>query len=367
MTNPTPTSGAADLPEALYTIQRYEVVDCIDSKHVPAVIPNPHGPWVRYEDHLAALAGVQTAPAAVQPALSAAQAGVPVDAVALEAALRAIEQAIGLIGEPADERMRAVRRVLRGAVIVADDAAAPQHSLSPAPAQPGQEGERDYPPLPPHDHYHQGRFSDPVKGWSAASMRAYVDAARAARTAQAPAVPAVGVNAEQRRMIDVIADKIEDGTLFQSGIYSRKDLARFVRNMLDATSELAQGAGITPAPFGWVKSAEVESARAHGGSINLWLKKYDCDTPIFAAAPRPEQEAQRPDAGLSKADADLLEKAISDFEDCGETDVLDADLRRFAAMGYLECTLYHTLPAAQDAIDSARAAQQEPAQGVPKT
>lgn len=55
MTNPTPTSGAADLPEALHPIQRYEVVDCIDSKHVPAVIPNPHGPWVRYEDHAAAL------------------------------------------------------------------------------------------------------------------------------------------------------------------------------------------------------------------------------------------------------------------------------------------------------------------------
>lgn len=55
----TPTSGAADLPEALRSIQRFEVVDCIDDKHVPAVIPNPHGPWVRYEDHIAALAAEQ--------------------------------------------------------------------------------------------------------------------------------------------------------------------------------------------------------------------------------------------------------------------------------------------------------------------
>ena len=47
----TPTSGAA--------IQRFEVVDCIDDKHVPAVIPKPHGPWVRYEDHIAALAAGQ--------------------------------------------------------------------------------------------------------------------------------------------------------------------------------------------------------------------------------------------------------------------------------------------------------------------
>lgn len=53
MTNTT-TSGAADLPEALRSIQRFEVVDCIDDKHVPAVIPKPHGPWVRYEDHIAA-------------------------------------------------------------------------------------------------------------------------------------------------------------------------------------------------------------------------------------------------------------------------------------------------------------------------
>ena len=52
----TTTSGAADLPEALRSIQRFEVVDCIDDKHIPAVIPNPHGPWVRYEDHIAALA-----------------------------------------------------------------------------------------------------------------------------------------------------------------------------------------------------------------------------------------------------------------------------------------------------------------------
>lgn len=40
-------------------ITRYEVVDCIDSKHVPAIIPNGAGPWVRYEDHIAALVEAQ--------------------------------------------------------------------------------------------------------------------------------------------------------------------------------------------------------------------------------------------------------------------------------------------------------------------
>ena len=71
---PTPTSGAADLPEALRSIQRFEVVDCIDDNHVPAVIPKPHGPWVRYEDHIAALAAVQA---------TAAQAGVQDDLITL--------------------------------------------------------------------------------------------------------------------------------------------------------------------------------------------------------------------------------------------------------------------------------------------
>ena len=45
----------------------------------------------------------------------------PVDFTTLGAAMRAIQQAIGLIGAPTDERMRAVRRVLRGAVVVAED------------------------------------------------------------------------------------------------------------------------------------------------------------------------------------------------------------------------------------------------------
>ena len=65
--NTTPTSGAADLPEALRSTQRFEVVDCIDDKHVPAVIPNPHGPWVRYEDHIAALAAGQATAAPAEP------------------------------------------------------------------------------------------------------------------------------------------------------------------------------------------------------------------------------------------------------------------------------------------------------------
>lgn len=54
------------------------------------------------------------------------------------------------------------------------DAALLEPSPSPAPAQPGQEGERDYPPLPECDATTVGLG----EVWNRHSMRAYVDAAR---------------------------------------------------------------------------------------------------------------------------------------------------------------------------------------------
>ena len=58
-----------------------------------------------------------------------------------------------------------------------------------------------------------------------------------APTAQpAPATQQAGATKEHLRLVRVIADKIEDGTLFQSGIYSNKDLARFVRNVADSAA-----------------------------------------------------------------------------------------------------------------------------------
>lgn len=62
---------------------------------------------------------------------------------------------------------------------------------------------------------------------------------------------------------------------------------------------------------------------------------------------------------LTPADADQLEKAITDFDECGETDVPDAALQRFAAMGYLECVHYNVLPTAQKAIDATRSQAKE--------
>ena len=61
----------------------------------------------------------------------------PVDFTTLGAAMRAIQQAIELIGAPTDERMRAVRRVLRGAVIVAED----DGKVAPLPSPKAQEAD----------------------------------------------------------------------------------------------------------------------------------------------------------------------------------------------------------------------------------
>lgn len=72
--------------------------------------------------------------AAPTPQADSAPAAAPADTVVLEAALRAIHQAIKLIGEPDTERLRTVRRVLRGAVVVAEDSNTPQADSVTAPA-----------------------------------------------------------------------------------------------------------------------------------------------------------------------------------------------------------------------------------------
>lgn len=98
---------------------------------------------------------------------------------------------------------------------------------------------------------------------------------------QAPATQQAGATKEHVRLVRVIADKIEDGTLFRSGIYSNKDLARFVRNVADAaapqfpTTQAADSV-TAPAPppeceteaekrafaFGWFKALEAERMKA---------------------------------------------------------------------------------------------------------
>lgn len=86
------------------------------------------------------------------------------------------------------------------------------------------------------------------------------------------------------------------------------------------------------------------------------LKAHILKTPFAAPASGGEAPAE---GVLTIEDAELLQKAVDDFEDSGETDVPDAALQRFAAMGFLECTHYNVMPAAHEAIDAAMAAKSQ--------
>ena len=76
-------------------------------------------------------------------------------------------------------------------------------------------------------------FSDEEGGELMSALCALRDWAHAQ---PAPATQQAGATKEHVRLVRVIADKIEDGTLFRSGVYSNKDLASFVRNVADAAA-----------------------------------------------------------------------------------------------------------------------------------
>ena len=52
--------------------------------------------------------------------------------------------------------------------------------------------------------------------------------------------------------------------------------------------------------FGWINSSELAQARLHGGSVNMWLEKYDCDFPVYTAPP------QRPWVGLTEGEREEI-------------------------------------------------------------
>jgi hypothetical protein len=110
-------------------------------------------------------------------------------------------------------------------------------------------------------------------------------------------------------------------------------------------------------PFGYWFTDDPKAYAMPGSGFKLGSKPPQNAINMVALYDRPAPAATA-DA-LTVEDAELLQRAVADFEDCGETDVPDAALRRFAAMGYLECVHYHVMPAAKDAIDAALAAQQK--------
>jgi len=184
-TTRTPASGAADKvlaylddlsDDAAAHIFPSDLAKCMTSECVVEVVSvragNPNErtvPLFSREQVVAALASTPAQPVAE-----------PADTVVLNAAMRAIQQAIELIGAPTDERMRAVRRVLRGAVIVAED----DGKVAPLPSA-------AYAALPEYGINTASHAHFRVLGFTADQMRAFADATHALRAShgQAPAQP----------------------------------------------------------------------------------------------------------------------------------------------------------------------------------
>lgn len=114
--------------------------------------------------------------APTSPAEQQAPSAAAADTVALQAALRAIHQAIDLIGEPDTERLRTVRRVLRGAVIVAEDAGEAATAPQPAPAPLSDDVVRDAARWRMVALIGNEVMLHPEKRTQAAAVKAYMDA-----------------------------------------------------------------------------------------------------------------------------------------------------------------------------------------------
>lgn len=132
----TTTSGAADLPamvgkalrEAYNLGQRYW--QQADSEYI-----SQHKKADDTRAKFLALVEETCAALAAGQATTAQQASTVTNYTTLGAAMRAIRQSIQMIGNPEDECMRAVKRVLRGAVIIVEDSG-DEVAAPAAPAQP---------------------------------------------------------------------------------------------------------------------------------------------------------------------------------------------------------------------------------------
>ncbi|HCQ48851.1 MAG TPA: hypothetical protein DIW53_19640 [Achromobacter sp.] len=102
--------------------------------------------------------------------------------------------------------------------------------------------------------------------------------------ASAPVAGEAQPSDETLRLVGVIADKIEDGTLFNAGIYSRRDLADKVRAVLRFSRQGMQPA--TPQASEAMRILFPTHLRKmwSGGEVQAWLDNHQGITPPTASA-----------------------------------------------------------------------------------
>ena len=113
---------------------------------------------------------------------------------------------------------------------------------------------------------------------------------RVAAPVAAQAHPTPTVPAETLRVCGVIADKIEDGSLFQAGIYRNSELAGFVRQVLRSVS----AAQAQPLPDALLPSApdlEYLRSMAENGALPAFLRGQIAAAVKKLAATQAQQDA----------------------------------------------------------------------------
>lgn len=180
----TPASGAVDLPDAMRRSTAADgKTELFNLPGYPLMVRAVDFNRIHTESEMrrtALLDEMQKATLAAGQATAAQPVAEPADTVVLNAAMRAIQQALELIDAPTGVSMRAVRRVLRCAVIVAED----DGKVAPLPST-------AYAALPEYGINTASHAHFRVLGFTADQMRAFADATHTLRAShgQAPAQP----------------------------------------------------------------------------------------------------------------------------------------------------------------------------------
>lgn len=252
----------------------------------------------------------------------------------------------------------AVRRIAAALTAPTAQPAAPQGVVyAELPAMPPTDDRKPYDPDQPDG------YLESDNDWidrNLEAVRWLADNHAAIRTSNGQA-PAGAVLFDEQGFREWVLRNLPDDTIIGNGAWWADHLTAWAKRFVKAapTAQAAPAAGAVAGPDEAGKLGR--PCKVGGPCVASATSACACSELVDtasnnAAAPTTAAQADSvlEDAALSTDDAALLEKAIADFEECGETDVPDADLRRFAAAGYLECVHYHVMPAAQEAIDAAR-------------
>ena len=125
-----------------------------------------------------------------------------------------------------------------------------------------------------------------------------------AALASAPVAGEAQPHDETLRLVGVIADKIEDGTLFNAGIYSRRDLADKVRAVLQFSRQGMQPAAPQASEAVRILFPAHLRKMWSGGEVQAWLDNHQGITPPPATAKGSLERYRKWQAEQTQADKD---------------------------------------------------------------